>query len=200
MPSTIHDAIRTASTAPHGWLAFVGAMHGKKDLSAVQKVLEALPDGTGLLVAGDPMVDGVDLVRCAAAVATRHPHVAVVGRHLSDGEIDAVLAARPTVLIAEHIGTASLSGVLIEAVGAGCPVIAPADTASGDVTTSAGLGATYAHANPDAILAAHECAISEACSASTALARHGLLTGADWGHELLRIIEMPTRTPRTTVA
>ena len=87
----------------------------RRTLESIAELVAALPKDVGLLVAGDPLADGVSLVDSVKASRKDHPHLAVIARRVSDNELAAVLSAHPVVLIADHIGVLSVSGVLIDA-------------------------------------------------------------------------------------
>jgi hypothetical protein len=190
----ITQALARVTGAPEGWLLFFGAMHGKKNLSSIADLAQHLPETVGLLVAGDPLVDGLALVETTSSAAQAHPHIAVIADRLSDQEAAALLGANPVVLVADHPATVSLSGVLIDALGAGCPVIAPADCASGDVTRSTGVGAAYSTPTPSAIIDAFKAVAHTprpVVGDTQSLAANGLFPDVLWGQRLLDLLGLP---------
>jgi len=187
--SRVLEALARVSAAPEGWMLFFGAMHGKKNLSSVVELTRQLPASIGLLVAGDPLHDGKELISVAQSAMTTHPHLAVIADRIRDGELAALLGARPVVLIADNRGNISLSGVVIDAVGSGGTVVAPADCASGDVTSACGLGAVYEEPTAGSIVAAFRSAAhSPGAERRSALSGQGLLTGVAWGSRLLELL------------
>jgi hypothetical protein len=173
-------ALDLMGRAPGGWIAVFGSMHGKKDLALVENVVRSLPHDCGILIAGEPMNDGASLVSAASTLADVHPYVGVVPRRLSAGEVGLMLSRDPTVWLAEHRGTESMSGVLTDAIGARRPVITHRDCATGDIVADCNLGQCYAETSPEAVLEAFRGA-STAEPDRCRMEHHGFHEPKEWG-------------------
>jgi hypothetical protein len=138
-------------SAARPWALLFGTGHQKKDLAAVIDAVEHLEPDVGLALVGrlaarlDPTVRE-RLVASGSCV--------VVDRYVTELERRWLFRRAAAVVVSDHPGTVSLSGSLIDAVAAGCPVVAPRGTESGRLCERGGLGPTCAAGDGEALATA----------------------------------------------
>lgn len=139
------------------WGLFYGVMHGKKDLHTVIRAGMLLPPGLGIALVGDPAHDGRTLPAELRRLLWDAPGLAHLFRPTTEDERRWLFDQCAVVVLAQQRGTASMSGSLVDAIAHQRPVVATADTATGDLTARARLGATYEagdeHSLADALVA-----------------------------------------------
>jgi hypothetical protein len=159
----------------------LGVLHGKKDLDLVARLPSLVPEGWAVVVAGDPQIDGVPVLAHLHAGQHRMP-VVTVERPLARGEFERLVACSTVVLVPQRAGEASMSGVLLDAIGAGRPAVARLDSSAGDVIAACGGGATFATDDAASVREAIERAARTTWHADAATWReHGLLASDEWG-------------------
>jgi glycosyltransferase involved in cell wall biosynthesis len=183
----VSRAVETMREVPS--VLALGALHGKKDLDLVARLPSLVPEGWAVVVAGDPQVDGVAVL--AQLHAGQHfVPIVTVERSLARGEFERLLVCSTVVLIPQRAGEASMSGVLLDAIAACRPVVAPFDSSAGDVIEACGGGATFVADSPAAVRAAIERAASNTWSADAATWReHGLLASSEWSARVIAELE-----------
>lgn len=132
-------------------LGVIGTLRGRKGVLALLDALDALPEPVGdgprlrLLLAGTPGgPDAETLIRRAYASARVIPRLEFV----PDNELPGLLAAIDVAVVPyeRYLN----SGWLVLALGAGIPVIAPADGTAAEIARPAALR-TFSHAEPGSL-------------------------------------------------
>jgi glycosyltransferase involved in cell wall biosynthesis len=193
-PTCVGPDLRTALgpwiDAGVRWGLFYGVMHGKKDLHTVIRAGALLPPGLGLALVGDPAHDGRALPAELRRLLDDAPGLVHLFRPTTDDERRWLFDHCAAVVLAQQRGTASMSGSLVDAIAHGRPVVATGDTATGDLTARAGLGATY-EAGDERSLAAALVALTRRGAPfrpdREALAGAGVLPAQEWARRLLHL-------------